>query len=542
MKIRPRLIQFCLLVAALLPPVALAQLTFTTNNGTITITGYAGTNSTVVIPGTTNGFPVTSIGNSAFLDCWSVTNVIIPTTVNNIAGQAFTASGLTSMVIPDSVTNIGPSVFLNCYRLASVNIGNGVISIGDDAFYDCPQLTNIFIPQSVTNIIGTAFNDCTNLTAIKADAENPAFSSLGGVLFDKNQTTLIDFPGGLAGSYTIPASVSCIGEFAFTFCNLPINIPDSVTNIGQYAFYGCGNFTNLTLPNNVMTVGQYAFSACAGLTNIVIPPSVITIGIAAFGSAGLMAITVASNNPAFSSVAGVLFDSSQTTLVEFPAGKAGNVFKPGNYTVPSGVTSIGDDAFAGCPLGNITLPASLTSIGAGAFGDCTRLTDLTIPNSVTNIGDGAFAASGLTSLTIPASVTTLGWFGWYPNLRAVYFQGNAPGQEHGIPLISFVENATAYYLPGTKGWAGCFQLPSLPTALWLPQMQTGDGGFGVQTNQFGFNLNWASGQTVIVEASTNLGTGPWIPLQSVSLTNGSFYFSDPQWTIFPSRFYRLRSP
>ena len=101
-------------------------------------------------------------------------------------------------------------------------------------------------------------------------------------------------------------------------------------------------------------------------------------------------------------------------------------------------------------------------------------------------------------------------------------------------------NATVYYLPGTTGWGTTFT--GLPTVLWKPLIQTSDGNFGVQTNRFGFNINWASGQTVVVEACTNLANPVWSPVGTNILTGGPSYFSDPAWTNYPGRFYRLRSP
>lgn len=103
-----------------------------------------------------------------------------------------------------------------------------------------------------------------------------------------------------------------------------------------------------------------------------------------------------------------------------------------------------------------------------------------------------------------------------------------------------VTNAIVYYLPSTTGWTTNFA--GRPTAPWLPQLQPTGVSFGVQTNQFAFNINWASGQTVVVEACTNLFHPDWQPVQTNTLTTGSAYFSDPQWTNYPGRFYRLRSP
>ncbi len=138
-----RTAKLCFLVLALvgMPTGAQAQFTFITNNGAITITGYTGTNSDVVIPGTTNGYPVRTIGASAFFNCATVTKVTIPEGVTNIDFQAFTGAGLTSVLIPDSVVRIGQSAFMYCVNLASLTIGTGVNRVEDDAFYSCSSLT-----------------------------------------------------------------------------------------------------------------------------------------------------------------------------------------------------------------------------------------------------------------------------------------------------------------------------------------------------------------------------------------------------------------
>jgi len=556
-----------LVLPLLLPGIVQAQFTFTTNaENTLTITGYTGPGGNVTIPSAINGMPVTSIGSSAFLLHTNLTGITIPNSVTNVDVQAFAESGLTNLVIPDSVINIAQSAFLNCASLTGLTIGNGVVSIGDDAFYGCASLTNVLVPKSVTNLTSTAFNDCFNLVAINVDTNNGAYSSVAGVLFNKNQTKLVDFPGGQYGSYTIPGSVTVIGDFAFPFCNLTnLIFPDSLMAIGQYAFYGCRSMTSVTLPTNLVTIGQYAF-ASSGLTNltlpgrlasiaanafagialtsILIPASVTNIGPAAFSYCSrLTAINVEAGSSFYSSVAGVLFDLHQTALIAFPVGSSLSAFR-GSYTIPNGITFIGDSAFASCYFGNITIPDSVASIGNDAFNGCSYLTNLVIPNSVTNIGDGTFADTDLTKLVIPASVATLGWLGFVPTLHAIYFLGNAPGVNTGgaggLPVL-FPINATAYYLSGTTGWGTYFQIYSIVTVPWLPQAR-GDASFGVRTNAFGFNINWADGRTVVVESSTDLANPVWIPVSTNTLTGGTSYFSDPRWTNYPRRFYRIRSP
>ncbi len=172
-----------------------------------------------------------------------------------------------------------------------------------------------------------------------------------------------------------------------------------------------------------------------------------------------------------------MFDKSQVTLLQCPGGLGGS------YNIPASVTSIGDGAFGDCyRLTGVTIPDGVTNIGSSAFSDCGSLTNVTIGSGVTSIGDYAFAYS--TSLT------------------GVYFQGNSPMPTNDLTVFSGDNHGVVYPLPGATGWGTLFD--GLPTALWLPQVQTGNGSFGVQSNQFGFNINWAGNMVVVVEAATNL--------------------------------------
>jgi hypothetical protein len=323
-------------------------------------------------------------------------------------------------------------------------------------------------------------------------------------------------PAGKAGSYTVP---------------------NSVTDIAMFAFKTCRSLTNITIPESVTSIGGYAFTECTSLT----------------------AITVGALNPVYSSVAGVLFNRGQTILIACPGGKSGT------YMVPNSVTKIGDGAFVSCTsLTDLTIPNSVTEIGNWTFHNCSGLTGIGIPSSVTNIGGYAFEycygltnvampssitsippyafqhCTRLTSITIPSSVTHIETYAFLSctSLKEVYFAGNAPNL--GSSVFNSDTNATVYYLPGTTGWGATFG--GRPAALWNPLIQTSGSSFGVRTNRFGFDIAGTANIPIVVEASTNLAGSVWVPLQTGTLANGSLYFSDPQWTNHPARFYRIRSP
>ncbi len=191
---------------------------------------------------------VTSIESSAFQACTGLTNITIGNSVTSIGYAAFVwCTSLTSVTIPNSVTSIGDYVFQDCYSLTSITIPNSVTSIGEYAFAGCSGLTSIEIPSSVTSIGKAPLAGCASLTDINVAADNTKYCSVNGVLFNNEKTNLIQYPGGKAGAYTIP---------------------NSVTSIGEGAFYGCSGLTNVTIPNSVTSIGEGAFYGCSGLASI----------------------------------------------------------------------------------------------------------------------------------------------------------------------------------------------------------------------------------------------------------------------------------
>ena len=367
---------------------------------------------------------VTSIGNGAFEFCRSLTNITIPESVTSIGGHAFSdCSSLTSITIPEGVTRIENHAFGGCRSLTSVTISEGITSIGSSAFYECSSLTNITIPDSVTSIENYVFNECSSLTSINVSDNNKNYCSVSGVLFNKDKTEIIRYPSGKKDiSYTIPDSVTSIGNHAFAECkNLTsITIPNSVTSIGDSAFYDCRSLTSIEIPNSVTSIGGYAFSSCDSLINITIPEGVTGIGKSAFISCD--------------------------SLI--------------NITIPNSVTSIGDSAFYDCrSLTSIEIPNSVTSIGDMAFQSCSSLTNITIPEGVTSIGSQVFlGCSSLINITIPNSVTSIGEYAFSEciSLTKVLCLGNAPSlgddvfKNTGSDLKIYAKNGLTGY--DTNGW------------------------------------------------------------------------------------------
>ncbi len=492
-----------LLLAA--PALVQAQFTYTTNaDGTLTITGYTGTGGNITFPTNINGMTVSGLGEDVLFLNSPVTSVTIPGTITNFAQFTFEqCANLTNAVLGEGITSIPPFMFPSCRSLTSVTIPNSVKTIGNYTF-TMSGITQITVPSGVTSIAGV-FNDCQALTNVTLPQ---GITNIDGAF-----EACISLP-----TVTIPSSVTSIGADTFNYCtNLQrLQIPDSVTDIGSAAFYDCSSLGCITIPASVTNIadGSYdghsvdsPFQGCSHLTNITILGSPY-IGAWQFYGLPLTSATIAGGV-----VASRAFESCGSLT---------------NLSLGNGVTYLGDLAFQGCPISNPFISSNVSYIGVDTFEGCRA-----------------------TNLVIGAGVKLMGSFAFYgtAQLTNVLFLGNAPATDETADYGPFGGcPATIYYLPGTTGWSNTFGwtiwfYKGAPTALWNPVMQTGDGHFGVSNGVFGFNIT-NGGPTnipIAVMACTNLANPFWTSLTNLMLTN-TYYFTDPQLSNYPNRYYGIGFP
>jgi hypothetical protein len=463
------------------------------------------------------GSGLTSLSDGLFSYC-SLTALTIPMTVSHIGAGTFANNPLQSIIVPNSVISLGANAFANCPYLvnayfqgnAPANDGtafsgdnlndyyspgglydntvvqylpgatgwgasyggapaqvlpiayatnnntititrfygtggfaffstiNGVpiTGIGDNAFANCQGLFSVVIPAGILKIGASPFLNCTNLTSLVVAAGNPNYQSVNNVLYNSSRTLLLQYPAGLGSTYQVPATV---------------------TDIGAGSFYGSA-VQQVAMPASVSAIGSEAFAFAHALTNL----------------------SVATGNPGYSSAGGVLFNASQTTLVQYPGGRRGG------YAVPGSVTNIGPAAFSGPGVTSVVLANSISMIASGALAYCPHLTNITVVPGNANfasvngvleditqttllqfpgglngaftlgtnlsaIGDLAFAGSSLGHVTVPATVTSVGSdaFAGCPDLFEVNFFGNAPAND-GTAFTN--DEATVYWVASASGW------------------------------------------------------------------------------------------
>ena len=331
---------------------------FTATNGEVTITGFSDNwdrNTDIEIPSSIHGKPVVSIAAKSFMR----------------------ATGLTSVVIPDSVTALPAEVFWDCDDLATVSIGAGVETMSFNTFYSCNGIATITIA-----------------------AGNANYDAIDNVIFDEAHTTLIKAAPAMTGSYTVPDGVATIQREAFQGSRLTsVTLPASgLTSIGIYAFE-YSNILNINIPEGVTQLWTYVFFG-SSLQTISLPASFTSLRHDAFRwTWDMQSFTVDAANTQFSSNDGVLYNKAGDTMIWYPLAKDLSTF-----TFPSGITTIGSYAFEyNRQQVAVTIPEGVTTISSYGFYDA-DFASVSLPSTLTSIGTYAFRNCGnLVSLTVNAT-------------------------------------------------------------------------------------------------------------------------------------------
>lgn len=289
--------------------------------GAIRITGYNGTDETVVIPSEIDGKNVTSISGEVCYKCETIKHLIVQEGITDILGWGTfcDCENLETVSLPSTLKTIGRSAFEGCSKLNSVDLPEGVTSIGTSAFFECVGLGSVSIPEGVTDIGSNVFSGCSGLTSV-----------------------------------TILGSVTSIGSNAFSDCSglTSVSIPESVTSIGAEAFRDCSGLTSLSIPESVTGIGEWAFSGCSGLTDISIPEGVTSVESRTFSGCSKLNHVELPNG---------LTSIGDYAFFECP--------KLNNVNLPEGLVNIGDYAFCHCrSMEKLIIPDSVTRIGEYAFG------------------------------------------------------------------------------------------------------------------------------------------------------------------------------
>lgn len=396
----------------------------------------------VVIPSELGGYPVTSIGEEAFLNSKKITSVIMPDSIVNIEDFAFSnCTSLINVVLSKNTKNLGHSAFANT-AISNIDIPDSVTIIEDYAFEGCSKLKSITFGEGVTSVGWHAFGYCYNLESVKITD----ISSWCNITFDGTESSnplyyakRMYLNNELLENLIIPSDVSCIKDRVFAYCTSLVNIsiPSSVTSIGDYTFAYCTSLSSINIPDSVTNIGKYAlydtfyYNNTANWENNVLYINNHLINYDSFAR-NTATCNIKDGIKTIASNAFYYCDSLE------------------NIIIPNSVENIGQYAFHCCRgLTNIDIPYSITNIDVGTFSNCSALVNISIPNSVTAIGDKAFEyCTSLTNITLPNSVTKIEYaFSGCSKLKSVFYRGNKE-EKDAISINddnNYLSNATWYY-------------------------------------------------------------------------------------------------
>lgn len=324
--------------------------------------GDAALNRCYELESFTLGSETNEIKSGAFEYCTALSNIELTPKILYIDTRAFANSGLTEISIPKEIETIANQAFYKCEALKKIDFSDGVkeikeaafsycsaleeihlskvlTKIGKEAFYACSLLTEVTLPKKLINIGEDAFGACKALKEIKVEAGNTAFTSIDGVLFNKEKTTLLTFPFANTANYQVPVGTTKIAPSAFSECNklASIQFPNTLIEIGSEAFYKCLKLENITFPNSITAVGEGALYGCEGLLQVELSKSMTII----------------------------------------PDNLLSKCTKLQKIKIPEGINKIANQAFSNCSsLTQVEIPASVNNIESESFKACESLNEI----------------------------------------------------------------------------------------------------------------------------------------------------------------------
>lgn len=354
----------------------------------ITEIGKASFNGANKITGVEIPDSVTLISDYAFQYCKSLTKIEIPGTVKkignwwgNVNGQIFNGcSNLKEVILEEGIEEISGRAFDSCSKVKEWKLPKSLKRIGPCAFRNI-SVEEFNIPENVESIAAT-FISSSNLSRINVDSNNKYFTSVDGILFDKDSTRLIKYPENRDGnSYEVPNTVKTIDANAFISCkNLQtIVIADSVEKIGDSAFDG-SKLKTINLGGGITNISNKPFYGAWNLTNI----NVIT------------------ENDKYESENGILFNKGKTILIKYPPA----IINGEVYEIPNTVVEIGPQSFYRSQIKNVIIPSSVKKIGSESFFRCYNLEEVNLPEGLERIEWRAlYGCHKIKTIVVPSSVT-----------------------------------------------------------------------------------------------------------------------------------------
>ncbi|MBP3387052.1 MAG: leucine-rich repeat domain-containing protein, partial [Clostridia bacterium] len=416
--------------------------TFTVTDGEACITDVdTSISGEVTIPSTLDGYPVTSIGSSAFFACSKMTRVVIPEGVREIGAQAFAFCNITHITIPTTLKYVSSNVFMNTTKLNTVNISdlrswceiefcegasNPLCFSGDLYLNGSLVGGELVIPEGTTRIGSYAFNCYDKIGVLKIPASvtsigEGAFLNCKGIYqlhisdlkkwCDFNFAEMHDNPLYYAQNlYLNGEEIS--GELA---------IPEGVTSIGAYAFYCCDQITDIIIPDSVTSIGECAFYLCEGVKSVSIGKGLESVGKNAFFFGGTLERVNITDVKQWCEI-----DIAKNLGYYFEL-QLNNEILSGEINIPEGTKTICESAFYNCgEITSVTIPDSVTAIGDNAFDSCKGMKEVVIPEGVSYIGKNAFASCySLSNVEIYGSAdikrAAFGWISIYEEGQLAFY-------------------------------------------------------------------------------------------------------------------------